>query len=182
MSKFKEWFETKLIVGAFPHEDNRQFRAADYDYVINVSDEYYPTHQSWLSSNVENLFWFPMNEAKKDIGLNSIYGAMVILFQAEKTNSKVYLHCHAGVNRSQTVRAAYYYMRTGSHIKEEAKGVIILKSNQLFWNCSKGYLPSLAEMEKFLNGIGIKLNSDLQKRKLMGGMLDDIKINSINNF
>lgn len=179
MSKFKEWFTNSLIVGAFPHEDNRRFDVNEFDYVINVSDEYYTSHHLLLIANNIKSFWFPMNEAKKDIGLNSIYGAMVILFQAEKTNSKVYLHCHAGVNRSQTVRAAYYYMRTGNHYEAELRRGFI---NQLYANCSRGYLPPMAEMEKFLNGIGMKLSSDLQKRKLMGGMLDDIKINSINNF
>lgn len=179
MSKFKEWFTRNLIVGGFPYENNSQFNVTEYDYVINVSDEYYTNHHLLLIVNNIMSFWFPMNECKKDIGLNSIYGAMVILFQAEKNNCKVYLHCHAGVNRSQTVRAAYYYMRTGQHYEAELRRGFI---NQLYANCSRGYLPPMAEMEKFLNEIGMKLNSDLQKRKLMGGMLDDIKINSINNF
>ncbi len=120
-----------------------------------------------------------MNECKRDIGLNSIYGAMVVLFTAEKTNSKVYLHCHAGVNRSQTVRAAYYYLRTGHHYDPEIKRGFI---NQLYANCTRGYLPPMAEMESFLNQINIKLNTDLQQRQLMGGFLDTAKIEAINNF
>ena len=180
MNKFKDWFDNKLIVGAFPHEDNFSFNINDYDYIINVSDEYYPTHQLLLSSNNIKSFWFPMNEAKKDIGLNSIYGAMVILFQAEKTNSSVYLHCHAGVNRSQLIRACYYYMRTGNDYisKDQRNGYI----NRMYANCTKGYLPEISIFKNFLNQINIKLNSDLQQRKLMGGILDEIKIRTIKNY
>jgi hypothetical protein len=179
MSKFKEWFEKNLIVGGFPHEDNRRFDVNDFDYVINVSDEYYTSHHLLLIANNIKSFWFPMNECKRDIGLNSIYGAMIVLFAAEKRNSRVYLHCHAGVNRSQTVRAAYYYMRTGHQYESDLKRGFI---NQLYANCSRGYLPPMAEMESFLNQINIKLNTDLQQRQLMGGFLDTAKIEAINNF
>jgi hypothetical protein len=36
-----------------------------------------------------------MNECVGDIGLNSIYGALQILYIAEKENATVLLHCHA---------------------------------------------------------------------------------------
>lgn len=170
--KFKDWYDRKLKVGAFPYVNNQNFNSDDYDVIINVSDEFYPSHK------INNNFWFPMNEAKKDIGLNSIYGAMVILHFAEKNNMRVYLHCHAGVNRSKVIQACYFYMRTGKQLEVETNGYI----NRLCAMCNRGYLPPKAETEKFLSLLGKYLNGNLQKNELMGGMLDLIKIETINNF
>jgi len=50
--KFKEWFEKKLIVGAFPYTQNEQFSGADYDIVINVSDEFYHKFHNHLINMV----------------------------------------------------------------------------------------------------------------------------------
>ena len=179
--KFKDWFDNKLIVGAFPYLNNTFFEPSDYDYVINMSDEYYIEYQMSLISNNIKSFWFPMNECRKDIGLNSIYGAMVILYFAEKTNSRVYLHCHAGVNRSQTIKDCYCFMRTGSHNKTDISHTGYV--TKLHANCFRGYLPPLAEIEKFLTELNNSLNDEsYQKEKIMGGLLDGIKIETIRNF
>ena len=174
--KFQEWFDKNLVVGAFPILNNEFYNSKDYDYVINVSDEYYNdifdkirNHNLYIKS-----FWFPMNEVKKDVGLNSIYGAMVILFEAEKQNKKVYLHCHAGVNRSKCVQAAYYYMRTGKQLEVETNGYI----NRFVAMCSRGYLPPKTEAEKFITEVG----KQLQANNMMGGILDHCKLETINNF
>ena len=180
MTKFKDWFQAKLTVGAFPFTNNQKFEPSEYDYVINVSDEYYPAHHLPLIANNIKSFWFPMNECKRDIGINSIYGAMVILYQAEKTNSSVYLHCHAGVNRSVMVSCAYHYLRTGKHFEPQIKRFSYV--NQLFASCHRGYLPPIAETEKFLSTLGKYLEGTLQKNEMMGGMLDTIKIETIKNF
>jgi hypothetical protein len=181
MAKFNDWFTSNLEVGAFPFTVNERFEPSKYDYIINVSDEYYPKVSLKLKEYTNlQYFWFPMNEAKKDIGLNSIYGAMTILFEAEKSNKKVYLHCHAGVNRSQLVMCCYHYLRTGKYCEPRVKrnGYV----NQLYASCHRGYLPPISEMEKFLSLHGKYLNGTLQESEMMGGMLDVIKIETINNF
>ena len=159
---FKEWFENKLTIGGFPHKVNKHFDYLDYDVVINVSDEWYPCSYS-------DVYWFPMNEVKKDIGLNSIYGAMVILDYAEKANMSVYLHCHMGVNRSEIVRAAYYFMRSGNHLVTNKGGAL----NVLVDACNRGYLPPKDEVEKFLGKIAI------YSKNMQGGILDMCKIESL---
>jgi hypothetical protein len=172
--KFKDWFERKLTVGSFPFMNNEHINAFDYDYVINVSDEFHPEHHIPLIVAGCKTFWFPMNECRRDIGLNSIYGALCILWLAEKENKHVYLHCHAGVNRSQCVKAAYYYMRTGEQFVSER----ISHINMMVASCNRGYLPPKAEMEKFLTMLG----KQLEAGNMMGGLLDECKIETINNF
>ena len=170
--KFKEWFDKKLIVDAFPYRVNTRFEQDGIDIVINVSDEWYIGVDNDLRSGYVPVYWFPMNECKKDIGLNSIYGAMVILDYAEQNNKTVYLHCHAGVNRSQIVRAAYYFMRTNRQLETDRQGFI----NQMVAACSRGYLPPKAEMESFLGKVASNI------KNMQGGILDVCKINTINNF
>lgn len=169
---FKEWFDSKLIVGEFPILVNKDF-VPDYKYVINMSDEFYPLiENSILYSNCKT-FWFPMNEKRRDIGLNSIYGAMVVLWQAEKENASVYLHCHSGRNRSQLTKACYHYMRTGEQIQNGNEKWI----NRLHLASARGYLPPMAEMEEFLRSVGKKVVAGNMK----GGNLDECK-QVINNF
>jgi len=115
-----------------------------------------------------------MNECRKDVGLNSIYGAMCILFLAEREDKYVYLHCHAGINRSQCVKAAYYFMRTGEQLAEDQQGYM----NRFLAMCGRGYLPPKTESEKFLTYLGKQLVAD----NMMGGLLDECKIETINNF
>ncbi len=174
--KFQEWFTNNLIVGSFPIINNEFFNSKNYDYVINVSDEFYSEIETKIKNHnlLIKSFWFPMNEVRKDVGLNSIYGAMVILFEAEKHNKKVYLHCHAGVNRSKCVLAAYYFMRTGSQLELETNGYI----NCFVAMCSRGYLPPKIESEKFFTVLGKQLTAN----RMMGGLLDHCKLETINNF
>jgi hypothetical protein len=133
---FTQWFESSLVVGRMPDD---YFDINKYDYIINVSDEYMPYRPNLV-------FWFPMNECKKDIGLNSIYGALTILEKAYNKNRTVYLHCHAGINRSQTVKCAFHYMMTETHFEQEYG----IYKNVMFRNCAYGYLPDIKEMEAFL--------------------------------
>ena len=173
MAKFKEWYEKNLTVGAFPIKVNTNILPFMYDVIINVSDEFYPDVENKLHLHGCKTYWFPMNECKRDVGLNSIYGAMVILHEAEMQNKTVYLYCHAGPNRSPTVKAAYHYMRTGEHIKEERGGYL----NRLLANCGRGYLPPKAEMESFLSAVQKRITKGMD-----GGTLDMCKIGIINNF
>lgn len=167
-STFKDWFDLKLHVGMFPIMQDENFQAADYRYIINVSDEFYINIELQLQACNCKTYWFPMNEMKKDAGLNSIYGAMTILRLAESQNASVYLHCHAGINRSQAVRSAYYYMRTGKHFGK----TISMHENRLLAMCSRCFLPSKGEMEVFLNSLG----QELQSGKSMAGVLDLLKL------
>mgnify|MGYP003613520759 CR=1 FL=1 len=158
--KFQEWFDKKLIVGCMP-DDNFDYNK--YDYMINVSDEYVPYRPN-------NSFWFPMNECKRDIGLNSVYAALTILKRAYEKNLSVYLHCHAGVNRSQTVRCAFYYMIAGSHFDNKYH----VYPNVLWRNCAYGYLPNIVEMEKFINM--------MKDSKWESCSLDSLKLKTLTNF
>lgn len=172
--KFEQWFNTRLKTGGLPFVVEQNYDINAYNAVINVSDEYNMfVHQKHTHNNKPYL-WFPMNERKKDAGLNSIYGAMAALFRLEECNMIVYLHCHAGVNRSIAVKSAYHYMRTGQHYQHQ-KGTFM---NPLLAMCARGYLPPKAEMEKFLSLLGAKL----VKREMTGGTLEEIKIEAINNF
>lgn len=177
MKKFEDWFSQNLTIGSFPIVVNNNYSLGDFDVAVNVSDEWYNTIDMELT-DIYGLktFWFPMNECKRDIGLNSIFGAMCILWSCEKRGRNVLLYCHAGVNRSQAVGDAYYFMRTGKHRETNNSGFI----NQLVAMCSRGYLPPKAEMEKFLTLLWTKLIDE--KRNSYGGILDSIKLSSINNF
>lgn len=172
--KFNEWFENKLMVGKFPFTVNEEFNPSDYKYVINMSDEYYDNIQSRLLNANCQTFWFPMNEKRRDIGLNSIYGAMVIMYQAEKENASLYLHCHSGRNRSRIAQACYYYMRTGNQLQLGDEKYI----NRLYRACIRGYLPPMAEIEEYLR----KIDNRVSIGSMQGGILDECKIGTINNF
>ncbi len=191
--KFNEWFTKKLDVGRFPSVQWIKEHTG-YDIFINVSDEPYPLelsvdipkkptivtmgntneHIVKHTVNPQIFHWFPMNEMKRDMGLNAIYAACVILYYAEMKNKTVYLHCHGGTNRSPTVQQAYYYMRKGEHLEDDRKTYL----NTLIANCTRGYLPPKAEMEKFLNALGKALKTG----ESMGGQLCQIKIDTISNF
>lgn len=172
--KFEDWINTRLITGGLPYQVEDNYKIGDYHLLINVSDEYY--HYISMEHCFKGIpyYWFPMNERRKDAGLNSIYAAMVILYHCEREHKKVFLHCHAGANRSIAVKSAYYFLRTGKHFQHQ-KGTFM---NPLLAMCARGYLPPKAEMEKFLTLLGQKLNSGT----MTGGTLEEIKISTIMNF
>lgn len=162
MGNFTEWFNAKLKVTRYPLPS--EIKESKPKYVINVSCEYIASNQKMCMDNGIKYFWFPMDEVSGDIGLNSLFGALQILWIAEQENAKVILHCHAGANRSPTVMEAYYFMRTKKHlIKEISKekketlkkmfpgtDLADYKNNRLLNNIEMGHLPAKSKMEDFL--------------------------------
>lgn len=158
--KFKEWFDNKLIVNRFPTPKECETMSADI--IINVSDEYIEGCYESAVNSGKRYYWFPMGECVSDMGINSIYAALQILYKAEENNKKVYLHCHAGVNRSPTVADCYHFMRTGNH----SEG----KRNRLIENVNYGHLPAIKLMEEFLRQCADAFTKDESMR---GGYLDN---------
>lgn len=160
--KFQEWFDKKLKVTRYPLPD--EVKKSGAKYVINVSCEYISSCQKVCMDNGIKYFWFPMDEVSGDIGLNSIFGALQILWIAEQEKAGVILHCHAGANRSPTVMEAYFFMRTKKHyvreISAESKEFFEKmfpdtknserQNNRLLNNIEAGHLPSKNKMETFL--------------------------------
>jgi len=185
MKKFNDWFEQNLKVGRFPVPT--EIERGNFKYIINVSDEYIPDCYTAAMNTGKKYFWFPINEMSSEIGLNSIYAALQIIHIAEQEQATVYLHCHAGVNRSVTVADAYFYMRTGKHrlIKKENDIKISIAvepqeedeliNNRLLNNINDGLLPAKRKMETFLKSCLPVFESDISYR---GGQLDKIKLTS----
>ena len=87
-----------------------------------------------------------MSECNSNMGLHSIYGAMNILRSSEALNLKVLLHCHAGANRSPSVKESYYAMITGEEFTKE-------KTPRIVRNIEFGHLPAFYEYKHFLDQI-----------------------------
>jgi|SRR5437016_808345 len=172
---FEEWFNKKLVIGSFPFMVSEDFNPSDYKYCINVSDEFYSITENAIHATGCKTYWFPMNERKRDIGLNSIYGAIIILNQAEKENVSVYLHCHAGRNRSRIIQACYYFFRTGKQFSYGNEKYF----NRIHQSVTRGYLPPMAEMEQFLTAMRNKMSEN--SNQTVSGILDECKMD-INNF
>jgi len=188
MKYFKTWFSNNLVVNRYPLPG--EITLKKYDYIINVSDEYI-SHCHTAATNVNTkYFWFPMNECCGDMGLNSLYGAMQILWNAELENAKVLVHCHAGANRSPMIREAYYFLRTGGHFDgfefdeelEERLNEFFndgkpfkVQYSRLKANCEGGHLPPLEKTEKFLKFCSEMFQKEETRR---GGCLDSCKLKS----
>lgn len=189
MDNFKEWFDSKLKVSRYPVPT--EIYKSDYKYIINVSDEYISSCLYAATQADMNYFWFPLSECDGNMGLNSIFAAMQILYEAEGENNKVLLHCHAGANRSPMIADCYYFMRTGLHRpKRELPKKFKREMNEMFGkdkdyvspiddmnclqaNCYAKHLPPLEQMEIFLSSMVEHFEKDLSNR---GGALDDCKI------
>lgn len=183
------WFDYKLKVDRYPLPS--EIIESDYNYIINVSDEYIPSCLDAANKSNIKYFWFPINECTSDMGLNSIYAAMQILYEAELENNKVLLHCHVGANRSPMIADCYYFMRTGKHrpkkkiskkLKEDFNKMFgkpkdyiseIDNMNYLEMNCYTKHLPPLEKMEIFLNSMEDFFKKDISKR---GGGIDTCKL------
>lgn len=190
MGKFEDWFHNKLKATRYPLPNEILDNSKVIDYLINVSDEYKPEILDiCLSENIK-YFWFPLNECTDNIGLNSIYGAMQILFIAEQENKKVIVHCHAGSNRSRTIIECYYYLRTKKYLipekrnkkleldiesmfvfeseKDRLESRRISRNSRLQNNIEFGHLPAKHKMEQFLKECEKHFNKELS--------LDSIKL------
>lgn len=167
MKKFDDWFKQNLKVSRYPTP--QECFEMERDIIINVSDEYIHGCMSEALRAGKLYYWFPLNECTSDMGLNSIYAALQILSNAEKENKKVYLHCHAGANRSPTVADCFYYMRTGRFLEESDRQLRVIN------NIESGHLPAITRLKEFLKQCSIAFERDETDR---GGYLDSCKLKS----
>lgn len=168
--EFKDWFAQKVKVGAYPNprELAPNGRLSDADVFINVSDEAYEMHVTRaMTYGGKQAYWFPLGEAW-GMCLSSIYGALNIMWQAEKAGLSIYLHCHAGVNRSQTVADCYHFMRSGEHrpLQFGLLGDNPDTRNQLQCNIGNNVLPDTFTMEGWLKQMNYAVT------RPMGGWMD----------
>jgi hypothetical protein len=165
MKDFHAWYSDSFKVGGYPNHN--QLGPAgwlhSYDVFLNVSDEYNADIVADLAQRGKQSHWFPLGEAW-GLCLGSIYGAMYVLWLAEQKNLRVYLHCHAGINRSQTVADCYYFLRTGEHRPPLFADISI--TNALQRNIENNVLPDLFTMEGWLKNMAYAVSHP------MGGWLD----------
>lgn len=152
MRDFQDYFSSKVTISRFPNlQDLQAGMFDDCKYRINVSDIYHPEiDNAFKDMGVEN-FWFPLGEAF-GMALESLYGALRIMWKAEKQEQSLLLHCHAGNNRSVMAADSYYFLRTQKQRKQSQTGLQYAKNkrNQLLLNIDDGQLPGIYKMEEFL--------------------------------
>ncbi len=174
MQEIKNWIANNLIIGAFP-KSKQIITGGEYSncqVIINVSDEFYLGNSETMLQEGKLNYYFPMGEECDLMGLNSIYGAMQVLYTIYKFNPdwKILIHCQGGKNRSPTIKSAFYYMMTGEHEPDvlNEKG-ILMRNNRLLDNCERKRLPPLPQMELFL----IKCKQAFDNiQKFRGGIFD----------
>ncbi len=162
-----------------------QFRSQPYKVVINVSDDPMWANAAWYRQNDIQYYWFPMGDCV-NMGLHPIFGAMMVLWEAERQGLKALVHCAAGINRSQTVMDCYHFMSRGCYrtwqppietIKVNwGDGDNGRDSKEIQWrsmlaracnNPAKGY-KSLAWIEKWL----VAVRHQLDTHGLQAGTFD----------
>ena len=160
MNSYKQWAAANLRVGGYPNPTDLDPNGplTKFDVYLNVSDERREDIALQLAYDDKTTHWFPMGEQRGTMPLASIYGAIIILHGCERHNLRVYLHCSAGINRSQTVADCYHYLREEglSHrpmhtVRAKVRG---LSLNALQTNCEYGVLPPLEEVERWLLRLG----------------------------
>ncbi len=165
--EIKDWIKDHIIVTGFPN--SKEIRSdgiySDCNVFINVSDEFYLGNSEEIMKEGKLNYWFPMGESGSSMGLNSIYGALNVIYEVHKWNPewKILVHCQAGRNRSPLIKSAFHYMMTNEHLPIKAI------DNRLITNCNNNHLPSLEKIEKFL--IKSKKAFD-HPEKFFGGMFD----------
>ena len=149
----KDWFYNKVTVSKFP--ELASIHAGEFDtykFRINVSDIYKPeVDEAFLRIGIQNN-WFPLGEAF-GMPLESIYGALQIMREAERQDRSVLLHCHAGRNRSVLIADCYYFLSTMKHREQDQKGLLYAQnsSNRVMLNVNDGQLPGIYKIEEFLD-------------------------------
>jgi hypothetical protein len=147
-----EWINKCLTISAHPAKkaikDNWW---NDFDLIINLSDHIDHRLHSQISSQGIPIYWFPMGETY-GMPLENIFGALSILWEAEKKYQTVLMHCMAGRNRSVTIADCYYFIRQGKHRADNSGDVLYgkNKSNKLLLNIDDNQLPGIFRMERFL--------------------------------
>jgi len=167
------WLAEKLKVTRYPvltEITAPEGKWKDYVVFLNVSDEFYMDYVLELSKTGRQHFWFPMGECETDMGLSSLFGALQVLYNCWERDMSVLLHCHAGINRSPTTLAAFFFMMTGKHIEEQYSpgGKILIRSNMLIPNCGK-HLPSIEKMDLWLTACKKAFD---EPHRFLGGMFD----------
>jgi hypothetical protein len=184
--KDKNWFNDNVTISRFPLP--MEIIKSDWDIIINVSCEHIKYNSDACIKSNKEYYWFPLNEhSKPDMGLNSIYGAMMILLDAQVDNKNVLIHCHAGVNRSQTIGDCIYYILFNEHrpvrkLSFDDRMTISQifgdkkpydSPHVLTFNCERGMLPRLRKMELFLDNI--RNTYQVREQLNRAGMLDEAK-------
>jgi hypothetical protein len=172
---FKAWYAERLKVGGMPNPTDLDpnGRLADREVFINVCDVQDGPGVNQMLMLGARSYWFPLGEI---VGLcsGSIYGAMTVLFTAYARDWSVYLHCAAGINRSQTVADCFYYLMTGEHRPRPAHWSHIGTKEQtgvmLKRNCERGKLQPLPIMEAWLKELANTISC------IGGGELDSTRM------
>lgn len=147
----EKWVQEKLKVCGYPVFTELQEGKiySKYEIILNVSDEFWLDYSSDIRKLGKDYFWFPMGECEKDMGINSMFGALQVMYAAYKANKHVLLHCHAGANRSPTIANAFIFMMTSEHKSIKTTRSDNMEYNMLLHNIGK-HLPEKEQMEKWL--------------------------------
>ena len=143
--------------------------------IINVSDEFYLGNSEAIMKEGKLNYYFPMGESGELMGLNSMFGALQVLYQIYTWNPewKVLLHCQAGRNRSPTIKSAFHFMMLGEHeYNETDEGCV---NNRLIDNCKREHLPPLEKTELFLSKCKEAFDNS---HMFFGGMFDWVMLES----
>ncbi len=154
MEGFQEWFSNKVTISRYPTvEEIQDGRFDSCKWRINVSDIFRPEIDALFKDAEVDNFWFPLGEAF-GMSLESLYGAMRIMWEAEHKDQSLLLHCHAGRNRSVMVADSYYFLRTQEHRQPDQPGLKYANRspNRLLLNIDDNQLPGVFKMEEFLQG------------------------------
>jgi hypothetical protein len=101
------WLTSHLHQGLSPRAAGYRGLPHKTDLVVSVDDAY-PDYFTPHGPHHVAIKWFPMGEA--GCVLPSLYGALVALEQARRSDLHVYLHCYAGLYRSRLVAECYAYL------------------------------------------------------------------------
>jgi len=174
MKDLKKWVSENIIIDRFPvsKEIKQDGKHSDCQVIINVSDDFYLGNSEVIMKAGKLNYYFPMGEDGESMGMNSIYGALEVLFEVYTWNPewKVLLHCQAGKNRSPTVRSAFYYMMTSEHEPDILSDKdVLLRNNRMIDNCKRKHLPPIETMELFLTSCKFAFDNP---QKFLGGKFD----------
>ena len=180
MEKIKSWISKNIIVDRFPvsKEIKVDGKYKDCQVIINVSDEFYLGNSEEIMKEGKLNYYFPMGESGDLMGLNSMYGALQVLYQIYTWNPewKVLLHCQAGKNRSPTIKSAFYFMMIGEHEPDVLDNEdVLLRNNRMIDNCKREHLPQIEKTELFLSKCKEAFDNP---EKFLGGMFDWVMFES----